>query len=161
MPFCLSAFRFTYLSVSLSLPPASLRVSSVSVVRSDHSSICVSWRPVSTVDGYRIVIQSVKGNCKIYSNWQLWVHKAVSEATLTTVGFTHWCVNVYVCLVFRQANKGRNCRRVQQQSLFHWSGTRDSVSHQCALAAQLSRGRCRLHSPSNRSDLITVTSTVC
>ncbi|XP_034732164.1 collagen alpha-1(XX) chain isoform X1 [Etheostoma cragini] len=38
----------------------SLRVSSVSVVRSDHSSICVSWRPVSTVDGYRIVIQSVK-----------------------------------------------------------------------------------------------------
>ncbi|XP_041860726.1 collagen alpha-1(XIV) chain isoform X2 [Melanotaenia boesemani] len=39
---------------------ASLRVSSVSVVRSDHSSICVSWRPVSAVDGYRIVIQSVK-----------------------------------------------------------------------------------------------------
>ncbi|XP_029363195.1 collagen alpha-1(XX) chain [Echeneis naucrates] len=39
----------------------SLRVSSVSVVRSDHSSICVSWRPVSAVDGYRIVIQSVKG----------------------------------------------------------------------------------------------------
>ncbi|KAM8829510.1 collagen alpha-1(XX) chain-like [Synchiropus picturatus] len=39
---------------------ASLRVSSVSVVRSDHSSICVSWRPVSVVDGYRIVIQSVK-----------------------------------------------------------------------------------------------------
>ncbi|KAG8002937.1 Collagen alpha-1(XX) chain, partial [Nibea albiflora] len=38
----------------------SLRVSSVSVVRSDHSSICVSWRPVSAVDGYRIVIQSVK-----------------------------------------------------------------------------------------------------
>ncbi|KAM9785483.1 collagen alpha-1(XX) chain-like [Neosynchiropus ocellatus] len=37
-----------------------LRVSSVSVVRSDHSSICVSWRPVSVVDGYRIVIQSVK-----------------------------------------------------------------------------------------------------
>uniref|UniRef100_A0A672J3F2 Solute carrier family 35 member C2 n=1 Tax=Salarias fasciatus TaxID=181472 RepID=A0A672J3F2_SALFA len=35
----------------------SLRVSSVSVVRSDHSSICVSWRPVSAVDGYRIVIQ--------------------------------------------------------------------------------------------------------
>ncbi|XP_075882780.1 collagen alpha-1(XX) chain-like [Nelusetta ayraudi] len=39
---------------------SSLRVSSVSVVRSDHSSICVSWRPVSAVDGYRIVIQSVK-----------------------------------------------------------------------------------------------------
>ncbi|KAM9342397.1 LOW QUALITY PROTEIN: collagen alpha-1(XX) chain-like [Pholidichthys leucotaenia] len=38
----------------------SLRVSSVSVVRSDHSSVCVSWRPVSAVDGYRIVIQSVK-----------------------------------------------------------------------------------------------------
>ncbi|XP_071331692.1 collagen alpha-1(XX) chain isoform X3 [Trachinotus anak] len=38
----------------------SLRVSSVSVVRSDHSSICVSWRSVSAVDGYRIVIQSVK-----------------------------------------------------------------------------------------------------
>uniref|UniRef100_A0A3Q3X6C0 Solute carrier family 35 member C2 n=1 Tax=Mola mola TaxID=94237 RepID=A0A3Q3X6C0_MOLML len=38
----------------------SLRVSSVSVVRSDHSTICVSWRPVSAVDGYRIVIQSVK-----------------------------------------------------------------------------------------------------
>ncbi|KAM3617369.1 uncharacterized protein V6R79_005295 [Siganus canaliculatus] len=38
----------------------SLRVSSVSVVRSDHSSICVSWRPVSAVDGYRLVIQSVK-----------------------------------------------------------------------------------------------------
>ncbi|KAM6924942.1 collagen alpha-1(XX) chain-like [Xenentodon cancila] len=38
----------------------SLRVSSVSVVRSDHSSICVSWRPVSAVDGYRIVIQSVQ-----------------------------------------------------------------------------------------------------
>lgn len=39
---------------------ASLRVSSVSVVRSDHSSICVSWRAVSAVDGYRIVIQSLK-----------------------------------------------------------------------------------------------------
>ncbi|XP_017288968.1 collagen alpha-1(XX) chain isoform X1 [Kryptolebias marmoratus] len=38
----------------------SLRVSSVSVVRSDHSSICLSWRPVSAVDGYRIVIQSLK-----------------------------------------------------------------------------------------------------
>ncbi|XP_056155913.1 collagen alpha-1(XX) chain [Lampris incognitus] len=38
----------------------SLRVSSVSVVRSDHSSICVSWRPVSAVNGYHIVIQSVK-----------------------------------------------------------------------------------------------------
>ncbi|XP_061592845.1 collagen alpha-1(XX) chain [Cololabis saira] len=38
----------------------SLRVSSVSVVRSDHSSICVSWRPVSAVDGYRLVIQGVK-----------------------------------------------------------------------------------------------------
>ncbi|KAF3696515.1 Collagen alpha-1(XX) chain Precursor [Channa argus] len=39
----------------------SLRVSSLSVVRSDHSSICVSWRPVSAVNGYRIVIHSVKG----------------------------------------------------------------------------------------------------
>ncbi|CAI5646613.1 unnamed protein product [Oreochromis niloticus] len=39
---------------------ATLRVSSVSVVRSDHSSICVSWRPVSAVDGYGIVIQDVK-----------------------------------------------------------------------------------------------------
>ncbi|MEQ2272521.1 hypothetical protein XENORESO_018866 [Xenotaenia resolanae] len=38
----------------------SLRVSSISVVRSDHSSICLSWRPVSAVDGYRVVIQSVK-----------------------------------------------------------------------------------------------------
>lgn len=39
---------------------ASLRVSSISVVRSDHSSICLSWRPVSAVDGYRVAIQSVK-----------------------------------------------------------------------------------------------------
>ncbi|XP_029520281.1 collagen alpha-1(XX) chain isoform X1 [Oncorhynchus nerka] len=38
----------------------SLRVSSVSVMRSDHSSICVSWRPVSAVSGYRIAIQSFK-----------------------------------------------------------------------------------------------------
>ncbi|KAJ8257560.1 hypothetical protein GJAV_G00186960 [Gymnothorax javanicus] len=38
----------------------SLRVSSVSVVRSDHSSLCVSWRTPSAVTGYRIVIQSVK-----------------------------------------------------------------------------------------------------
>ncbi|XP_061695999.1 collagen alpha-1(XX) chain [Syngnathoides biaculeatus] len=38
----------------------SLRVSSVSVVRSDQSSICVSWRPLSIIDGYRIVVQSVK-----------------------------------------------------------------------------------------------------
>uniref|UniRef100_A0A3Q4HZW5 Collagen alpha-1(XIV) chain-like n=1 Tax=Neolamprologus brichardi TaxID=32507 RepID=A0A3Q4HZW5_NEOBR len=37
-----------------------LHVHSASVVRSDHSSICVSWRPVSSVDGYRIVIQDVK-----------------------------------------------------------------------------------------------------
>ncbi|XP_072315739.1 collagen alpha-1(XIV) chain, partial [Eucyclogobius newberryi] len=35
-----------------------LRVSSVSVLRSDHSSLCVSWRPVSVVDGYRIVLQA-------------------------------------------------------------------------------------------------------
>ncbi|CAG6021052.1 unnamed protein product [Menidia menidia] len=28
--------------------------------KTDHSSICVSWRPVSAVHGYRIVIQSVK-----------------------------------------------------------------------------------------------------
>ncbi|XP_035238120.1 collagen alpha-1(XX) chain [Anguilla anguilla] len=38
----------------------SLRVSSVSVVRSDHSSLCVSWRTLSAVTGYRIVIQSIK-----------------------------------------------------------------------------------------------------
>uniref|UniRef100_A0A8C4ZNL5 Solute carrier family 35 member C2 n=1 Tax=Gadus morhua TaxID=8049 RepID=A0A8C4ZNL5_GADMO len=38
----------------------SLRVSSVSVLRSDHASMCVSWRPVSVVDSYRIVLQSVK-----------------------------------------------------------------------------------------------------
>ncbi|KAJ8016527.1 hypothetical protein DPEC_G00008170 [Dallia pectoralis] len=38
----------------------SLRVSSVSVMRSDHSSICVSWRPVSAVSGYRIAIQSFR-----------------------------------------------------------------------------------------------------
>ncbi|TRY96648.1 hypothetical protein DNTS_024262 [Danionella cerebrum] len=38
----------------------SLRVSSVSVVRSDHSSICVSWRPVLAVSGYRIVIQALR-----------------------------------------------------------------------------------------------------
>ncbi|XP_054622577.1 collagen alpha-1(XIV) chain isoform X2 [Dunckerocampus dactyliophorus] len=38
----------------------SLRVSSVSVVRSDHSSICVSWRPLPVVDGYRVVLQSAK-----------------------------------------------------------------------------------------------------
>ncbi|XP_036068863.1 collagen alpha-1(XX) chain isoform X3 [Oryzias melastigma] len=38
----------------------SLRVSSVSVVKLDHTSICVSWRRVSAVDGYRITIQSVK-----------------------------------------------------------------------------------------------------
>lgn len=42
--------------------PASLRVSSVSVVRSDHSSICVSWRPASAVSEYRIAIHSLKGN---------------------------------------------------------------------------------------------------
>ncbi|KAG7283446.1 hypothetical protein CRUP_035239 [Coryphaenoides rupestris] len=41
-------------------PVTSLRVSSVSVLRSDHASMCVSWRPVSVVDGYRIVLQSVK-----------------------------------------------------------------------------------------------------
>nr|XP_055043483.1 collagen alpha-1(XX) chain isoform X2 [Misgurnus anguillicaudatus] len=38
----------------------SLRVSSVSVVRSDHSSICVSWRPVPAVSHYRIVIQALR-----------------------------------------------------------------------------------------------------
>ncbi|XP_051947748.1 collagen alpha-1(XX) chain [Xyrauchen texanus] len=38
----------------------SLRVSSVSVVRSDHSSICVSWRPVAAVSSYRIVIQALR-----------------------------------------------------------------------------------------------------
>ncbi|XP_061541193.1 collagen alpha-1(XX) chain isoform X1 [Phycodurus eques] len=46
----------------------SLRVSSVSVVRSDHSSICVSWRPLSVVDGYRIVIQSVKDKVSMEEN---------------------------------------------------------------------------------------------
>lgn len=48
--------------------PASLRVSSVSVVKSDHSSICVSWKPLSAVDGYRIVIQSVKGKIILLEN---------------------------------------------------------------------------------------------
>ncbi|XP_051517318.1 collagen alpha-1(XX) chain-like [Myxocyprinus asiaticus] len=38
----------------------SLRVSSVSVVRSDDSSICVSWRPVAAVSSYRIVIQALR-----------------------------------------------------------------------------------------------------
>ncbi|XP_061780599.1 collagen alpha-1(XX) chain [Nerophis lumbriciformis] len=47
-------------SVSAQGKTTSLRVSSVSVVRSDHSSICVSWRPLSVVDGYRIVLQSAK-----------------------------------------------------------------------------------------------------
>lgn len=62
-----SVYRPIILPVCLSLSPASLRVSSVSVVRSDHSSICVSWRPVSAVDGYRIVIQSVKGKSIVTS----------------------------------------------------------------------------------------------
>lgn len=44
-----------------SAQPASLRVSSVSVVRSDHSSICVSWRPVPAVSVYRVVIQALRG----------------------------------------------------------------------------------------------------
>lgn len=48
--------------------PASLRVSSLSVVKSDHSSICVSWKPLSAVDGYRIVIQSVNGKVMLYLN---------------------------------------------------------------------------------------------
>ncbi|KAL6482854.1 hypothetical protein MHYP_G00077260 [Metynnis hypsauchen] len=38
----------------------SMRVSSVSVVRSDHSSVCVSWRPVIAVTAYRIVIQALR-----------------------------------------------------------------------------------------------------
>ncbi|XP_030623623.1 collagen alpha-1(XIV) chain [Chanos chanos] len=38
----------------------SLRVSSVSVVRSDHSSICVSWRPVAAVTGYRLIVQALR-----------------------------------------------------------------------------------------------------
>ncbi|KAM9445890.1 solute carrier family 35 member C2 [Clarias gariepinus] len=42
----------------------SLRVSSVSVVRSDHSSICVSWRPVAAVTAYRIVIYGLKDKQK-------------------------------------------------------------------------------------------------
>ncbi|XP_062396603.1 collagen alpha-1(XX) chain [Sardina pilchardus] len=39
---------------------ASLRVSSVSVARSDHSSMCVSWRPVAAVSSYRVVIQALR-----------------------------------------------------------------------------------------------------
>uniref|UniRef100_A0A8C9V5S3 Solute carrier family 35 member C2 n=1 Tax=Scleropages formosus TaxID=113540 RepID=A0A8C9V5S3_SCLFO len=39
---------------------ASLRVSSVTVLRSDHSSLCVSWRPLLAVTEYRVVIQSLK-----------------------------------------------------------------------------------------------------
>ncbi|XP_034167612.2 collagen alpha-1(XIV) chain isoform X2 [Pangasianodon hypophthalmus] len=42
----------------------SLRVSSVSVVRSDHSSICVSWRPVAAVTAYHIVIQALRDKQK-------------------------------------------------------------------------------------------------
>lgn len=52
-------FLFVFWPFSVSLD--TLWVSSASVVRSDHSSICVSWRPVSAVDGYPIVIQDVKG----------------------------------------------------------------------------------------------------
>lgn len=52
---------YTYVSCFVSIYPASLRVSSVSVVRSDHSSICVSWRPVAAVNAYRIVIQALRG----------------------------------------------------------------------------------------------------
>ncbi|XP_028849272.1 solute carrier family 35 member C2 [Denticeps clupeoides] len=47
-------------SVSTQGKTTSLRVSSVSVVRSDHSTICVSWRPVTAVSGYRILIQSLR-----------------------------------------------------------------------------------------------------
>lgn len=47
--------------IFISAHAASLRVSSVSVVRSDHFSICVSWRPVAAVSGYRIVIQALRG----------------------------------------------------------------------------------------------------
>ncbi|XP_048872828.1 collagen alpha-1(XIV) chain isoform X3 [Brienomyrus brachyistius] len=39
---------------------ASLRVSSVTVVHSDHSSLCMSWRPVLAVTEYHIVIQSLR-----------------------------------------------------------------------------------------------------
>ncbi|XP_072569190.1 collagen alpha-1(XX) chain isoform X2 [Paramormyrops kingsleyae] len=39
---------------------ASLRVSSATVVHSDHSSLCMSWRPVLAVTEYRIVIQSLR-----------------------------------------------------------------------------------------------------
>ena len=59
---CSSVRRHPVSCLSMSVPPVSLRVSSVSVMRSDHSSICVSWRPVSAVSGYRIAIQSFKGN---------------------------------------------------------------------------------------------------
>uniref|UniRef100_A0A8B9KZI4 Collagen alpha-1(XX) chain n=1 Tax=Astyanax mexicanus TaxID=7994 RepID=A0A8B9KZI4_ASTMX len=47
-------------SASAQAKTTSLRVSSVSVVRSDHSSICVSWRPVVAVTAYRIVIQALR-----------------------------------------------------------------------------------------------------
>lgn len=45
--------------------PASLRVSSVSVVKSDHASVCVSWKPSSAADGYRVLIQSLKGETRL------------------------------------------------------------------------------------------------
>lgn len=38
----------------------SLRVSSLSVVRSDHTTICVSWKPVASVTAYHVVIQGLK-----------------------------------------------------------------------------------------------------
>lgn len=121
----------------ISAPPVSLRVSSLTVVRSDHSSVCVSWRPVSAVDGYRLVIQSVKGSKGV----RVRRHKPPWAPA-------HRCVSVCVC---RQRNQRGNCRRIQQQLLFHWPASRDSVSHQPALSAGLGRGRRRLHSPPNRS----------
>eukprot|EP00066_Takifugu_rubripes_P028512 XP_011617778.1 PREDICTED: collagen alpha-1(XIV) chain-like isoform X1 [Takifugu rubripes] len=59
----------------------SLRVSSLSVVKSDHSSICVSWKPLSAVDGYRIVIQSVND-------------KKLMEQTLNNSSSTHCFMNL-------------------------------------------------------------------
>ncbi|XP_066558755.1 collagen alpha-1(XX) chain [Amia ocellicauda] len=39
---------------------STLRVSSLNVYKSDHSSLCVSWKPVTPATGYRVVIQSLK-----------------------------------------------------------------------------------------------------
>ncbi|XP_053499164.1 collagen alpha-1(XX) chain [Ictalurus furcatus] len=57
----------------------SLRVSSVSVVRSDHSSICVSWRPVAAITAYHIVIQALRD-------------KQIKEETVKSTSSSH-CFN--------------------------------------------------------------------